>query len=298
MEVAVAFGDGDGGVEEAGEGGGGEEIALGAVGGDGAVAEEDDAVDLGDDVGGVVGDEEDGGSLAGELAEEVAEVALGGDVEGVRGFVEEEHLACGFGWGDGGFGGGDGGIGGEDGRVRCGAGAVMELGGGAGAGQGAGDQDAALLAGGHLAHGFVAEILGADLLEEVFSTGAHGAGDVEVGPEGGGGEEAGEDGVETRGVEEGSAGEIGGDDAEALAKFGEIPAPAAEDADGGLRLNERVEFTGDGFEQGGFAAAVGAKDGEVFAGVKGEVDVVEDGGTAARDVDVLEGEDGHAVETG
>lgn len=97
VEEAVAFGEGDVGAEEAGEGWGGEKVALGPVGDDTAVAHEEDAVDLGDDVGGVMGDEEDGGSLPGKIAEEVAEVALGGEVEGVGGFVEEEHLG-GWGW--------------------------------------------------------------------------------------------------------------------------------------------------------------------------------------------------------
>lgn len=137
-------------------------------------------------------------------------------------------------------------------------------------------------------------------MEKIFGTGAHGRGDGEVRPEGGGGEEAGEDGVESRGVEEGPAGEIGGDDTEALAEFGEIPARAAEDADGASRADQRVELAGDGLEERGLAAAVRAEDGEVLSRLEGEMDVVEDGGAAAGDVDVLEGEDRlwHASGTG
>ncbi len=96
MEEAVAFGEIDGGAEEVGEVWGGEEVVLGAVGGDSTFAHQEEAVDFGDDVRGVVGDEEDRGSLPGELAEEVAKLSLGGEVEGVGGLVQQKHLA----WGD------------------------------------------------------------------------------------------------------------------------------------------------------------------------------------------------------
>lgn len=147
------------------------------------------------------------------------------------------------------------------------------------------------------------EVFGADLMEEVFGTGAHGVGDEEIGPEGGSGEEAGEDGVEPGGVEGGFAGELGRDDTEALAKLGQIPALAPEDANHG-RLpvwtdRERVELAGDGLEERGLAAAVGTEDGEVFACMEVEADVVKHGRTAARDVHMLQGKDElrHALET-
>src|SRR5258708_40060556 len=75
-----------------------------------------------------------------------------------------------------------------------------------------------------------------------------------------------------------------------VAELGEIPAAAAEDSD--FRAgkagfgDERVEFAVHGLDEGGFAAAVGAEDGDVFAGVDGEVDVVEDDVVAAGYVDV------------
>ena len=47
-----------------------------------------------------------------------------------------------------------------------------------------------------------------------------------------------------------------------------------------------VALAGDGLDEGGFAAAVGAEDGDVLAGVDGEVDVVEDDVVAAGYVDV------------
>ena len=90
----------------------------------------------------------------------------------------------------------------------------------------------------------------------------------------------------------GLAGEVGLDHAESFLELGEIPARAAEDLDGGAGKGEGVELAGDGLEQGGFAAAVGTEDGNVFAGLDEEVDVAEDRGLAAGYVDVLEVKDG------
>lgn len=117
------LGEVDGGLEEVGEGGGGEEFGAGAVSDDTTFAHEEDAGDFGDDVGDVVGNEEDAGAALGERAEEAAELALSGEVEGVGGLVEQEHGEAG-------------------------------AGGGAGADESAGDHDPALLAGGHLADQF------------------------------------------------------------------------------------------------------------------------------------------------
>jgi hypothetical protein len=251
--VALFFGEGDGDLEEIGEFVGGQERLLWAVGHDAAFAHEEDAVDLGDDVGEVMGDEEEGGSLLGQGAEKLVEVALSGKVEGVRGFVEEE-----------GSGGGD---------------------------EGAGDHDAALLAGGHFADGLIAEGDGVDLGEDLVGAGVHLVGDVKVGPEGGAGKEAGEDGVAAGGLEGGFAGEIGRDNTEHLFEFGEIPALAAEEGDAGLRLacfgNQWVALAGDGLDEGGLTAAVGAQDGDVLAGMDGEIDVVKDNPLSAGDVNVV-----------
>ena len=50
--------------------------------------------------------------------------------------------------------------------------------------------------------------------------------------------------------------------------------------------NDGVDFAVHGANEGGFAAAVGSEDGDVFAGGDGEVDVVEDDGVAEGYVDV------------
>ena len=64
---------------------------LRPVGDDAAGAHHDDAGDLGQDVGEVMRHHHDASSLLGDQAQGFAEFALGGEVEGVRGLVEQEH---------------------------------------------------------------------------------------------------------------------------------------------------------------------------------------------------------------
>ena len=123
-------------------------------------------------------------------------------------------------------------------------------------------------------------------MEDFVGAGAHGFGDGEVGPEGRAGEEAGENGVTSGGGEGLFAGEFGGDYAETLFEFGEIPALTTEDADLGFWQGDGVALAGDGLDEGGLTAAVGAEDGDVLAGVDEEVDVVEDDVVAASYIDV------------
>ena len=265
MKPAVLLADVDFGAEEVGENGGGKEFLAWAVGDDAAFLHEDDALDFREDVAEVMGDEDEAGAFADEAAEAFAEVALGGEVEGVGGLVEQELLG------------------------------PMD--------EGAGDEDAAFFASGHFADELLCEVGGVYSLKGFRGKEAHFIGDDEVGPEGGSGKEAGKHGVEAgiaaggaaRGVgRTGSCVEAGlgvRDDAEVVAEVGEVPAAAAEDGDFGAGKagfwDERVELAVHGADEGGFAASVGAEDGDMFAGLDGEVDVVEDDAVAEGDVDVL-----------
>lgn len=255
VEEAFLFGDLDGSLEEPREGWTGEEVAFGAVGYDAAVAHKEDAVDFGNDVGGVMGDENDGGSPLCQPAEESAEVLLSGKVEGIRGFIEKKH----GGWelvsagtrGDSRCVREGLGLGCRSGRRRLrDDGSAKER---SGTGECPTDHDAALLTGRHLTDGFVAEAFGTYQVEELFRARAHGGCDGEVGPQGRGGEEPGEDGIESGGLEGGFAGELGGDDSESTAELGEIPARTTKDVDGWSTApgtgSERVELTRDGLQQ-------------------------------------------------
>ena len=72
--------------------GGGEQVGLGALGDDAAVADDDEVV--GDDLDLVeqVGGQQDGAAAVGVAAQEVAHPADAGGVEAVGGFVEDEDL--------------------------------------------------------------------------------------------------------------------------------------------------------------------------------------------------------------
>ena len=120
---------------------------------------------------------------------------------------------------------------------------------------------------------------------------AHLLRDVEIRPQSGRGEEAGNDCVEPGGdggafTRQLGAHETSADHAEVLAQLGQVPAVAAKDADAHSGLHDGVNLAGDGENQGGLAAAVGAENRNVLAGAEVEVDVVQHNAVAARDVDV------------
>lgn len=253
MPEAVVLDEGDFDAEEGAEIFRSDEVVFGAVGDDAAVAHEDDAVDFRNDVGEVVGDHEDAGAFAGDAAEGVTQLALGGEVEGVGGLVEEKHFR-----------------------------AVDE---------GAGDHDAALLSGGHFSDELFREVGGVHEEQGFAGAGAHLRGDVEIGPERGGGEESGGDGVEAGGDGSALAGKLGGDDAEVGAELGDVPAAAAEEEQLGRVRDDGVALAGDGFDEGGLAASVGAEDGDVLAGSDAEGDGMEDNVVAAGDGDVAHEEE-------
>ncbi len=52
------------------------------------------------------------------------------------------------------------------------------------------------------------------------------------------------------------------------------------------RLDDGIDLAGNGQDQRGLAASVGAKDGDMLAGANGEVHVVENDAIAARDVNI------------
>ena len=132
-------------LEELAQAGFGEQVMARAVAGDAAIAHEDDALDLGQDIAEVVGDHDDAGAFAGEAAEGFAEFALRSEVERVGRLVEEEL-----------------------------PGAVNE---------GSGDEDAALFSCRHGADKLAGEMGGFDAAEGFARANAHFISDVEVGPE-------------------------------------------------------------------------------------------------------------------
>ena len=231
----------------------GDQLLARAVGDDAAVAHEDDALDFGQHVAEVMRDHNEAGAVACQAPEGFAEAALRGEVESVGGLVEQELARA---------------------MNEC-----------------AGDQDAALFAGGHGADQLAGQMPRFDALQGF--AGAHFIGDVQIGPERGGGKEAGDNRVEPGGDGGALAGKLatrgaGADHAEVAAQFGEVPALPAEDAHDHSRLEDGIELAGDGQNERGFAAAIGTEDGDVLAGADSEIDVVEHDTVAAGDADVAE----------
>lgn len=222
-----------------------DQFAFRAVGEDASVLHHDDAVDFLEDVGEVVRDHQNAHTLAGDLAESFAEFALSGEVESVRGLVEEQHF-----------------------------GPMNE---------GAGDHNAALLAGRHFADKLGFEVGSLHQDKCFVSAVAHFRSDMQVGPERGGGEETGDDRVETAGHGRALAGEFRGDDAEMGAELRDVPARAAQQPQLSGGRDDGVALAGEGLDERGFAATIGAENGDVFPVGNAEGDVVEDNVVAAGD---------------
>ena len=250
--------DAHAGVEELAEARLGQQLGARAVAHDAAIAHENDALDLGEDVAEVVGDEHESGFFGGEPAESIAEFALRGEIERVGRLVEQELAG------------------------------TMD--------QGARDEDASFLAGRHFADEAMGEMGCLDAGEGFGSAGAHLRLDVEVGPQGGGGKKSGDDGVEAGGDGGSFAGQVGTDHAEVLAELGQVPAIAAKDAHAHEGLNDGINLAGDGKDERRFSTAVGTEDGDMLSGADGEVHVVEDDSIAACNVDLLQFEELIAID--
>ena len=230
-----------------------EEFLFGTVGENAAVAHHDHPVDFGKNVGQMMGDHQDADSLLRNLAKGCTQLALRGEVEGIRGLVEEKHFR------------------------------PMD--------QGPGDHDAALLAGGHFANELRFEVRGLHELEGLVGAVPHVGRDVEVGPQGGGGEESGNDGVEAARDRCTFARQLSGDDAEVCTELRNIPALAAKEAQRSGGRDDGIALAGDGFDEGGFAAAVGAEDSDVLAVGDAERDTMQDDVIAASNGDVAHEEE-------
>src|ERR1039457_1204390 len=87
MVISVAAGEFHRDAENVAQYFGREHLLLPSVGGDAAVAEEDDAADFRDDVGEMVRDEQYADAGDGQLAQDFSKLVLGENVEAVARFV-------------------------------------------------------------------------------------------------------------------------------------------------------------------------------------------------------------------
>lgn len=185
----------------------------------------------------MVGDEQNGNARLRQAAHGGAEVELRGDVESVAGFVEEQ--GCG----------------------------VVD--------QSAGDQGALGFAGRHASDWTVCEMGNAQAFESAIGESQLLWVRMMMGKNSGTTEKAGDDDVPAGGFGGAGAEQVRRDDAEEGAEFENVPAFPAEDSHGGTFAGERIAFASDGFDEGGFPAAIRAEDANVFAGVDAKRDVIE-----------------------
>lgn len=249
MIEAVALGKFDLDTEQFAQAGRGEQAGLGAVGEDAALAHHDHAIDLGQDVGEMMRDQKNAGSLLRQTAQGVPQLPLRGQVEGVAGLIEQKNPRA------------------------------MD--------ESAADENALGFPGRHLPDGLGAEMFDFKPAKNFFSAIDHFTRDAKVWPQGGARKKSGDDGVAAQGVRGAFAGKLGGDDTEMTAQLGEVPAFAAEDAEVRAFPDERISLAGEGLDQGRFAAAVGAKDSDVLSRPDAERDIVQHDGVAAGDKNIL-----------
>lgn len=116
-----------------------------------------------------------------------------------------------------------------------------------------------------------------------------------MGKDMGAAEESGKHDVEASGGGGTGSEQILRDDAEVGAQFKNVPAVLAHDGDGRTFASERIAFAGDGLDERGFAATVGAEYADVFAGVDAQSEVVECRQVTANHGDVVQVEQGRKV---
>ena len=172
-------------------------------------------------------DEYDAHPVLRQAAQGLAQLALRGEIEGIAGFIDEQHF-----------------------RI------VHER---------APDEDAAHFARRHFSDRLFGKVACFELIEHGGGSLAHGLADVHLGPDGGAGEKAGDHGIAAPCVQGSFAEQFGGDHAEPLAQLEDVPALAAKDAGAHSLAGDGITLAGHGLDQSGFAAAIGAEDGDVFA---------------------------------
>lgn len=265
MEIAVVVAEADFGLEEVGQVGFGQDGGFGAVGEDASFAEQDDALDFGDDFGDVVRDQEDAQAGLHQFAHRFAQLQLRANVEGVAGLVEEE-------------------------RVRL-------------VDQRAGNQRALGFAGGHLGHGARREVGDAEALERGLCSRQMHRIRMVMRENARAAEESGEHHVASCGIGGAGSEQVRRNDAQERAQFENVPALAAEDRNRGAVFclifgwRQRIALAGDRFDERGFAAAVWPQDADVLSRGDLQIYFTEGGVIAAhyRDVFELEKRRGHGV---
>ena len=226
-----------------------QQLMLIAIRKDSTITHHHHAVDLRKDVGKMMRDQQNAGSLLRQPAQGVTQFPLRCHVERVAGLVKQEDLRT--------------------------------------VNQSAADQDSLRFSGGHVADGFEAEVLDFKKVKDFIRAGLHLRSDMKMRPQGGARKESREDGVAPGGMRSARTGKLRGHYAEVTAQLAEIPLLAAENAEVRTFADDGIALASEGLDQRGFSAAVGAEDRDVFPGTDPQRDFVQHDRVAARDRDVF-----------
>lgn len=246
----------DVGLEQVGQAGFGEDGGFGAVGEDASFAEQDDALDFGNDFGDVVRYQEDAQAGLSELAHGFAQLQLRANVEGVAGLVEEQRLRF--------------------------------------VDQRAGNQGALGFAGGHLGHGALREVGDAEALERGLRARQVAGIGMVMRENARAAEESGQHYVASGGVRGAGSEQIRRDDAQQGAQLENVPALAPENRNGAAVFGlisgwrQRVALAGNRFDERGLSAAVRAQNAHVLACGDFQIHFAEGGMVAAHHRHVFE----------
>src|SRR5208282_3501844 len=195
-----------------------QDFFLASVGHDPPVRHEHDSLDLGNDVGDFMSDENDSDSRAGQGAHRFSQAVLRQNIQRIAGFVEQQRA-----W-------------------------LVD--------QRPGNQDALGLPRRHFLHGTLRQMRDAELGQSGLGQFSVFGIDGVIREDARAAEKAGQHHVQAAGVTGTRRHQVVGDDAQQRAQLKNVPALLAEDGHARPFADHRKTLAGDGFDQGGLAATV------------------------------------------
>lgn len=219
-------------------------LGLRSVADNAARLHHDHALDFRQDVGEMMGNQQNSSSLLRQQAHGVPQFPLGGQIESVAGLVKQEDLG------------------------------PMH--------NGSPNQNALGFAYRHLTHWLVAKVLDLQQMKNFIRPLPHLLGNVEVRPQGRARKEARHHRITTCCVRRAFARQFGGNSTQVPAQLGQVPLLAAKDTEVRIFPHQRIALARKRLDQCRFSAAIRPQDGDVFLLADAQRKVVQHDRIAAR----------------
>ena len=204
----------------------GQHLGLRSIADNAARLHHDHALDFRQDIGEMMGNQQNSSSLLRQPAHGVPQLPLRGQIESVARLVEQENL-----------------------------GSMHD---------GSPNQDALRFAYRHLTHRLVAKVLDFQQLKNFVRSLPHLLGDMEVRPQSRARKETGHHCVTTRCMRRSFARQFGSNSTQMLAQFGQVPAFAPKDTQVRVFPHQRIALACKRLNQCRFSAAIRSQDGDMF----------------------------------